>query len=241
MTALLEVRGLSVAYGGIDAVHDAALTIAAGQVATVIGPNGAGKTTLLNAIMGILPARGYVLLADAEIGRLPVEARVRLGMSLVPERRELFPTMSVEDNLRLGGFRFRREGVRSARRAMEGIYDLFPRLRERRRRVAGTLSGGERQMLAMGRALMARPRLLMLDEPSLGLAPLIAAEIFRIVSDLRRDGCAILLVEQNARAALAVADYGYVLEGGRITLQGPSAALADDGGVIETYLGAGAC
>ncbi len=241
MTALLKVHGLSVAYGGIGAVHDAALTIAAGQVATVIGPNGAGKTTLLNAIMGVAPARGRIVFADADIGRLPVEARVRLGMSLVPEKRELFSTMSVADNLRLGGYRLRHEGVGAARRAMEGIYDLFPRLRERRRQPAGTLSGGERQMLAMGRALMARPRLLMLDEPSLGLAPLVVAEIFGIVSDLRRRGCAVLLVEQNARAALAVSDYGYVLEIGRIALQGSSAELANDERVVETYLGAGAC
>ena len=239
MTALLEVHGLSVGYGGIDAVHGATLTIDAGQIATVIGPNGAGKTTLLNAIMGIIPARGRLLFAGGEIGRLPIEARVRLGMSLVPERRELFPTMSVEDNLHLGGFRFRREGARSMRRMTDGIYDLFPRLRERRRQRAGTLSGGERQMLAVGRALMARPRLLMLDEPSLGLAPLIVAEMLHTIADLRQRDCAILLVEQNARAALAISDYAYVLETGRITLQGPSAGMANDDRVVEKYLGAG--
>ncbi len=239
MTALLEVHGLSVGYGGIDAVHDATLTIDAGQIATVIGPNGAGKTTLLNAIMGISPARGRLLFAGGDIGRLPVEARVRLGMSLVPEQRELFPTMSVEDNLHLGGFRFRREGARSVRRMTDGIYDLFPRLRERRRQRAGTLSGGERQMLAVGRALMARPRLLMLDEPSLGLAPLIVAEMLHTIADLRQRDCAILLVEQNARAALAISDYAYVLETGRITLQGPSAGMANDDRVVEKYLGAG--
>ncbi len=239
MTALLEVHGLSVGYGGIDAVHDATLTIDAGQIATVIGPNGAGKTTLLNAIMGISPARGRLLFAGGDIGRLPVEARVRLGMSLVPEQRELFPTMSVEDNLHLGGFRFRREGARSVRRMTDGIYDLFPRLRERRRQRAGTLSGGERQMLAVGRALMARPRLLMLDEPSLGLAPLIVAEMLHTIADLRQRDCAILLVEQNARAVLAISDYAYVLETGRITLQGPSAGMANDDRVVEKYLGAG--
>jgi len=238
MRMLLEVDGLSVAYGGIDAVHDATLAVAAGQIATVIGPNGAGKTTLLNAIMGVVPARGRVVFAGAEIGQLPVEARVRLGMSLVPEKRELFSTMSVEGNIHLGGFRFRREGGRSMRRAADGIYDLFPRLRERRLQRAGTLSGGERQMLALARALMARPRLLMLDEPSLGLAPLIVAEILRTISDLRQRGCAVLLVEQNARAALRISDDAYVLETGRITLHGPSAALANDERVVEMYLGA---
>jgi len=237
MTALLEAHDISVSYGGIDAVQGASLTIDAGQIATVIGPNGAGKTTLLNAIMGIVPARGRFVFADTEITRLPVEARVRLGLSLVPEKRELFPTMSVEDNLQLGGFRHRREGARSLRRATESIYDLFPRLRERHRQRAGTLSGGERQMLAMGRALMARPRLLMLDEPSLGLAPLLVAEMLRIVSELRRSDCAILLVEQNARAALSISDYGYVLEMGRIRLEGSSAALANDDRVVQTYLG----
>ncbi len=238
MTALLEAHDISVSYGGIDAVQGASLTIDAGQIATVIGPNGAGKTTLLNAVMGIVPARGRIVFAGADTTRLPVEARVRLGLSLVPEKRELFPTMSVDDNLQLGGFRHRHEGVRALRRATEGIYDLFPRLRERRRQQAGTLSGGERQMLALGRALMGRPRLLMLDEPSLGLAPLLVAEMLRIVSELRRGDCAILLVEQNARAALSISDYGYVLEMGRITLQGPGAALANDDRVVQTYLGA---
>ena len=236
--ALLDVSGLSVAYNGIGAVHDVSLRVDAGCIATVIGPNGAGKTTLLNAVMGVHPGRGAVRLRGVDIGRHVIEARVRGGMSLVPEKRELFTTLPVEDNLRLGAFRHRREGAAALSRLQDEVYDLFPRLRERRRQQAGTLSGGERQMLAMGRALMARPDLLMLDEPSLGLAPLIVAEIFSIIAELRRRGAAILLVEQNARAALRVADTGYVLEMGRVTLDGPSAALADDKRVTETYLGA---
>lgn len=237
--AILEVSGLSVAYGGIGAVHEVSLRVGAGQIVTVIGPNGAGKTSLLGAVMGVLPCRGGVRFRGRDVGRVPVEERVRAGMCLVPEKRELFGSMAVEDNLRLGGFRLRGEGAGAARRALEDVYDLFPRLRERRRQQAGTLSGGERQMLAMGRALMARPALLMLDEPSLGLAPLIVREIFRTIAGLRTAGCAILLVEQNARAALHVADRGYVLEMGRVALQGPSDALAGDPRVIESYLGIG--
>ena len=235
---LLEVADLTVAYGGIEAVHGVTLAVGAGQVVTVIGPNGAGKTTLLNAVMGVHPGRGSVRFAGQELGRLDIEERVRLGLCLVPEKRELFGSMTVEDNLRLGGFRLRHQGRAAARQAVAEVYALFPRLHERRGQVAGTLSGGERQMLAMGRALMARPGLLMLDEPSLGLAPLIVREVFRIIADLRDRGCAILLVEQNARAALQVADWGYVLETGRVVLQGPSAALAGDGRVVASYLGA---
>ena len=241
--SVLEVQDLSVSYGGIGAVHGVSLRVGAGQIVTVIGPNGAGKTTLLNAVMGVIPAsgagRGAVRFAGQDVGRLGIEDRVRGGMCLVPEKRELFGTMTVEDNLRLGGFRLRHAGAAAARAAMDDVYALFPRLRERRRQQAGTLSGGERQMLAMGRALMARPDLLLLDEPSLGLAPLIVREIFRIIAGLRSRGCAILLVEQNARAALQVADYGYVLETGQVALQGPSAALAGDARVVATYLGAG--
>ncbi len=236
---VLEVRDLHVAYGGIGAVHGVSLQVEAGRIVTVIGPNGAGKTTLLNAVMGVHPAQGSVRFEGADVGRLSIEARVRAGMCLVPEKRELFGSLSVEDNLRLGGFRHRREGTAAARRGMDEVYTLFPRLLERRTQHAGTLSGGERQMLALGRALMARPALLLLDEPSLGLAPLIVREIFRIIAGLRASGCAILLVEQNARAALQVADYGYVLETGRVALEGPSAGLAGDARVIETYLGIG--
>ncbi len=234
---MLEVRDLSVAYGGIPAVHGVSLQVGPGQIVTVIGPNGAGKTTLLNAIMGVHPGVGQVRLKSDDLGNAGIEARVRAGLCLVPEKRELFGTLPVEDNLRLGFFRFRRLGRAAMGVALEEVFALFPRLRERRRQLAGTLSGGERQMLAMGRALMARPDVLMLDEPSLGLAPLIVREIFRIVAELRERGAAILLVEQNARAALQVADFGYVLENGRVVLAGPSADLAEDARVTETYLG----
>jgi branched-chain amino acid transport system ATP-binding protein len=238
MTGALVLEGVTVAYGGVQAVHGISLRVEPGQVVAVIGPNGAGKSSLLNAAMGVLPAGGEVRLDGSALGRAGVEARVRAGMSLVPERRELFATMTVLDNLRLGAWRLRREGAASARRAMEEVFALFPRLRERAGQRAGTLSGGERQMLAMGRALMARPRVLLLDEPSLGLAPLIVAEIIGIVARLRTQGVAILLVEQNARAALGVADRGYVLETGRVTLEGPAETLAADPRVVATYLGA---
>jgi branched-chain amino acid transport system ATP-binding protein len=234
----LEVAGVSVAYDGIAAVSDVSLSVAPGRIVTVIGPNGAGKTTLLNAIMGVLPSRGAIRLDGASLSGLPVEARVAAGVSLVPEKRELFATMTVIDNLRLGFFRHRAQGRRAARAALDEVFALFPRLFERRAQAAGTLSGGERQMLAMGRALMARPALLMLDEPSLGLAPLIVRDIFRTIVALRGTGVAILLVEQNARAALQVADTGYVLEMGRVTMAGPSAELAADGRIVEMYLGA---
>jgi branched-chain amino acid transport system ATP-binding protein len=234
---ILAVDGLSVAYGGIVAVHDARLSIAAGEIVTVIGPNGAGKTTLLNAIMGVHPGHGAIHFAGRDFQRLTIEDRVRAGIGLVPEKRELFPGMTVEDNLRLGFFRHRQQGRGPARVALDETYTLFPRLLERRLQRAGTLSGGERQMLAMGRALMGKPDLLMLDEPSLGLAPLIVRDIFTIIASLRNRGCAILLVEQNARAALRIADRGYVLETGRITLDGPGAALAADPRVVQTYLG----
>ncbi len=237
--SVLEVSGLHVSYGGIGAVHDVSLSVGPGQIVTVIGPNGAGKTTLLNAVMGVHAGRGGVRFQGVDVGRLGIEGRVRLGMCLVPEKRELFSTLSVQDNLRLGAFRHRRDGAAAARRSMDEVFGLFPRLQERRRQHAGTLSGGERQMLAMGRALMAKPNLLMLDEPSLGLAPMIVGEIFRIIAGLRARGCAILLVEQNARAALQVADYGYVLESGQVALSGPSGALAEDARVVEAYLGIG--
>ena len=237
---ILEVSNLSVSYGKVEALHGVALKIRAGEIVTVIGPNGAGKTTLLSALMGLLPARGdIVYLGQRQGAEREVESLVRQGMTLVPEKRELFGEMSVEDNLLLGAFDRYRAGQRDHAETMAQVFDTFPRLRERRTQLAGTLSGGERQMLAMGRALMARPKLLMLDEPSLGLAPLIIKEIFRIVGELKKTGVSILLVEQNARAALAVADYGYVLETGEVSLEGPSAELASDLRVIESYLGLG--
>jgi branched-chain amino acid transport system ATP-binding protein len=214
------------------------LQLAAGQVVTVIGPNGAGKSTTLNALMGLLPCRGTVRFDGVDLRDTTLEERVMLGLALVPEKRELFGTMTVEDNLVLGGWRARKLRVPHWRREIERIYELFPRLLERRMQLAGTLSGGERQMLALGRALMSQPKLLMLDEPSLGLAPLVVREIFRIIVRLREQGVSILLVEQNARAALEVADYGYVLETGELAMQGPAQQLAHDPRVIDTYLGA---
>lgn len=237
MTApLLTVDSLSVSYGKIEAVRGVSLDIAPGKIVTVIGANGAGKTTTLGAVMGILPCQqGSVTFDGRPMAHVPVEARVAAGLCLVPEKRELFVTMSVADNLILGAYR----GARGAalRSALDEVYDLFPRLRERRTQAAGTLSGGERQMLAMGRALMSKPKLLMLDEPSLGLAPRIVMEIFQLISGLRQTGVSILLVEQNARAALRTADTAYVMETGEVTLHGPAAELAQDPRVIESYLG----
>ena len=218
--ALLDVRHLHVAYGKVEAVHDISLTVEHGSIVTVIGPNGAGKTTLLGALMGLLPARGELAYLGAPASVLTVEQRVARGLILVPERRELFAAMSVADNLELGGFQRARSGERGWRSTQDEVYQRFPRLKERRHQLAGTLSGGERQMLAMGRALMGKPKLLMLDEPSLGLAPLMVREVFNIIAGLHASGVSILLVEQNARAALQVSNYGYVLETGELALEG---------------------
>ncbi|MDB5558324.1 MAG: transporter ATP-binding protein [Enterovirga sp.] len=232
---LLWADGLCVAYGRVDAVRDVSLSVPEGSIVAILGPNGAGKTSLLGAIMGVLRARGDLRFRGQALAGRAVEQRVADGMSLVPEKRELFVTMSVEDNLRLGGFR--RRGSADYGDTLEEMWRLFPRLKERRAQLAGTLSGGERQMLAMARALMSRPRLLMLDEPSLGLAPLIVKDIFRTVAALRQTGVSILLVEQNARAALELADHGYVLENGSVVLQGPASELREDERVIAAYLG----
>ncbi len=237
---ILDVKNLRVTYGKVEALHEVSLTIRRGEIVTVIGPNGAGKTTLLAALMGLLPSRGEIAyMGFTKDHERSVEHLVRHGMTLVPEKRELFAEMSVEDNLLLGAFDRYRTGHRDQMETMDEVFELFPRLEERRTQLAGTLSGGERQMLAMGRALMAKPKLLMLDEPSLGLAPLIIKEIFRIIGELKKTGVAILLVEQNARAALQIADYGYVLETGEVSLAGPSTELAADPRVIEAYLGLG--
>jgi branched-chain amino acid transport system ATP-binding protein len=235
---LLQVNGLHAGYGRAEVLTGLNLQLPKGQVITVIGPNGAGKSTLLNALMGVLPSTGGVQFDGQDLSGATLEDRVMMGLALVPEKRELFTTMPVEDNLVLGGYRAMRLRVPNWRHELERVYGLFPRLKERRTQLAGTLSGGERQMLAVGRALMSGPKLLMLDEPSLGLAPLVVRDIFSIISRLRQDGVPILLVEQNARAALQVADHGYVLETGEIALEGPAADLADDPRVIETYLGA---
>jgi len=231
---LLEITNLHVGYGNVPAVHGVSLHLMPGEIVTVIGPNGAGKSTTLNAIMGVLPARGAIRLAGEDIAELDVEDRVARGLGLVAERRELFGQMSVADNLLLGFYLQKRRGLDGA---MHDIFALFPRLAERRTQLANTLSGGERQMLAIGRALMAQPRVLLLDEPSLGLAPRIVAEMFAIIRALRARGVSVLVVEQNARAALNVADRGYVLEMGRMVLDGPSADLAGDERVARSYLG----
>jgi len=230
---LLQVNDIRVSYGRAEILHGITFGMNAGSIVTVIGANGAGKTTLLNAIMGIIPSSGAVLYEGRSAPR-SVEGRVSAGMCLVPERRELFATMTVEDNLELGGF-LRRAGDR--KETLGEVYQRFPRLAERRRQLAGTLSGGERQMLALGRALMSRPRLLLLDEPSLGLAPKIVAEILAIVSELRSSGVSILLVEQNARAALEIADEGHLVELGEIRRSGPAAELAVDPALMASYLG----
>ena len=235
---LLTVKDLHAGYGRAEVLTGLNFTLAKGQVVTVIGPNGAGKSTTLNALMAVLPSRGQVVFDGVDLADVSLEERVMLGMALVPEKRELFGTMPVEDNLILGGYRAMKQRVPHWRNEIERVYTLFPRLKERRLQLAGTLSGGERQMLAVGRALMSGPKLLMLDEPSLGLAPLIVREIFRIIVQLREQGVSILLIEQNARAALEVADHGYVLETGAIALHGPASDLAGDPRVIETYLGA---
>ncbi len=233
---LLSISNLHVAYGKVEAVRGVSLALEQGQIVTVIGPNGAGKTTLLGAAMGLLPSRGAMTFDDMDLHDLDVEARVEGGFCLVPERRELFADLSVEDNLLLGAYARRRDRS-SVRQTLDQVYARFPRLQERRRQTANTLSGGERQMLALGRALMAKPRLLLLDEPSLGLAPLIVREIFHIIASLRELGVSILLVEQNARAALETADFGYVLETGEMVHSGPASSLMHDPKLIATYLG----
>ena len=235
---LLQVSDLHAGYGRAEVLTGLSFALAPRQVVSVIGPNGAGKSTTLAALMGILPYRGRVVFDGQDLAGSTLEDRVMMGLALVPEKRELFGTMPVEDNLVLGGYRAMKQRVPHWKNAIERVYTLFPRLKERRAQLAGTLSGGERQMLALGRALMSAPKLLMLDEPSLGLAPLVVRDIFATIERLRAEGTSILLIEQNARAALAVSDHGYVLETGAFALDGPAEALAHDPRVIETYLGA---
>ena len=239
MTTILELDQCSVFYGDVQAVDRASLQIAAGEIVTVIGPNGAGKSTLLGAAIGLLNSRGTIRLDGKAVARPSVEIMVAAGLGLVPEKRELFADMSVADNLLLGGFSRWRRGQRDQRARRDDVFDIFPKLRERSAQTAATLSGGERQMLAIGRALMASPRLLMLDEPSLGLAPLIVREVFRVIASLRQMGVAVLLVEQNARAALQVADRTYVLETGTVVLSGAASELMHDKRIVESYLGVG--
>ena len=235
MTPMLSIEDVCVSYGKVEAVRNVSLSVAEGQIVTVIGPNGAGKTTLLMAAMGLLQSSGRMTFQGQDLSTVDVEGRVERGLCLVPEKRELFADLSVADNLLLGSYTVRdRSKVQGT---LDDVFRRFPRLQERRKQTAGTLSGGERQMLALGRALMAKPKLLVLDEPSLGLAPLIVREIFRTIASLRELGVSVLLVEQNARAALETADFGYVLETGEIVQSGPAKTLIHDPQLISAYLG----
>lgn len=236
---LLEVDGVSSYYGHIQALKAVSLYVKAGDIVAVIGANGAGKTTLLNTVSGLLqPESGRILFKGRDITRLNAVRTVGLGISHVPEHRQLFGTMTVYENLMLGAFhRYRRSDRRELKKDLEAIYDTFPILEQRRRQLAGTLSGGEQQMLAIGRGLMAKPELILFDEPSLGLAPLIVANLFEVIASLRQLGQTVLLVEQNARAALKLADYAYVMETGRIALDGEARDLLQDERVQEAYLG----
>ena len=236
---MLKVEGVNAYYGQVQALRDVSLEVAEGEIVAVIGSNGAGKTTLLNTISGVVPARsGQIILNGHSIAGLSPEKIVRQGISQVPERRQVFATMSVLDNLILGAYhRYRRSVRGEIKQDLEFVFEIFPRLRDRVKQTAGTLSGGEQQMLALGRAWMAKPKLLLMDEPSLGLAPLIVKEIFRVSGELRERGMTILLVEQNARAALELADRAYVMESGQVVLGGDSAELAVDERVQTAYLG----
>ncbi len=234
---VIEVRNLTVGYGPVTAVDNISFDVKAGSLVTLIGANGAGKTTLLKALMGALPARsGSVSLDGVELGQIPVEERVRRGMYLVPEKRALFASMKVEDNLRLGAFAKRRK--LDVEQGLERIFSLFPVLKERREQQAGTLSGGEQQMVAIGRALIAQPRVLLLDEPSIGLAPRIVQQIMEVIVDLKRkEKLTVILVEQNARLALRAADEGYLVEVGRVVKHGTGSDLANDPALVQSYLG----
>ncbi|MDT7919731.1 MAG: ABC transporter ATP-binding protein [Meiothermus sp.] len=235
--SVLEVQNLTVRYGAVEAVRHLSLSVGAGEAITLIGPNGAGKSSTLKGILGLASSSGTVRYQGQRLTRRSPEALAVQGLVMVPEKRELFASMEVEDNLLLGAFtRFQRR-EKGIREDLERVYTLFPRLKERRKQLAGTMSGGEQQMLAIGRALMARPRLLLLDEPSLGLAPLIVQEIFHILGELKAQGTPILVVEQNARMALKLADRGYVLEAGELVMEGRGQELLHDPRVIESYLG----
>ena len=240
MTPLLRLDSVESYYGQIQALKGISLHVNDGEIVTLIGANGAGKTTLLNAVSGLIrPVHGRILYDGQDIASLDAVQIVALGISQVPEHRQLFGTMTVYENLLLGAYhRHRRTDRDALDREIGEIYELFPILRRRQEQLAGTLSGGEQQMLALGRGLMAQPRLILLDEPSLGLAPLIVEDLFEIVASLRDAGKTVLLVEQNARLALKLADRGYVLETGRIALEGDARALAQDRRVREAYLGA---
>jgi branched-chain amino acid transport system ATP-binding protein len=232
---VLSVEKLKSGFGRIEALHGVTVEVRAGEIVTLVGANGAGKTTLLRAISGVQPTTGGCIRFEGKaIEALPSHARVRLGIIQVPEGRQLFAPLSVEDNLKLGAWARHSDDISTD---LVSIYAMFPTLDERRRMSAGALSGGQQQMLAIGRALMARPRLLLLDEPSMGLAPILVDQILEIIVQLKRDGLTILLVEQNARAALAIADRAYVIETGNITVSGVAAEIQSDRRVQEAYLG----
>jgi branched-chain amino acid transport system ATP-binding protein len=235
VNSVLEVRQLSARYGRVEALHDISLSVADGEFVAVLGPNGAGKSTLMRAIMGLIANSGDVTFRGAALPRHAPDTCVARGVVLVPEGRGIFAPMTVAENLELGAYLL--SDAAEFERRRERVFTLFPRLRERLNQIAGSLSGGEQQMLAVGRALMAEPKILLLDEPSLGLAPLVVEEIFRILSDLSAEGISIALVEQNARLALGFVSHAYILEGGRIVLSGPSSELAENADVREFYLG----
>ena len=236
---MLRLRSLHAGYGNVEVLRGVSLHVDEGEIVTIVGANGAGKSTLLNTIAGVVrPSMGSVDFMAREITAQPAESVAALGCVLVPEGRQIFPDMTVRENLQLGGYlRWRRHGKASVEKDAEEICALFPILAGRKSQAAGTLSGGEQQMLALGRALMARPRMLMLDEPSIGLAPLMVREIFNVIAGLRGRGTTILLVEQNARAALSIADRGYVMETGRIMVEGTAEELSDNHDVRRAYLG----
>jgi branched-chain amino acid transport system ATP-binding protein len=236
---MLEVLDISTFYGYIQALRGVSLLVHEGEIVSLIGANGAGKTTLLNSVSGIVPARdGKILLDEQDITHLAAETIVSLGISQVPERRQVFSTLTVPDNILLGAYlRLRKGDKRAVQEDMDYIYSLFPVLKNREKQLAGTLSGGEQQMLAIGRGLMARPKVLLLDEPSLGLAPLLVKEIFQVLHRLRSEGTTILLVEQNARSALEISDRAYVLETGKVVLQGTPQELIANEEVQKAYLG----
>jgi len=237
VSALLRTQGLELAYGEVSACRDISFHVAQGEIVTLIGANGAGKSTTLRAVAGaLLPRAGSIHFREQDITRLPSHERTRLGISLVPEGRRVFPFLTVRENLELGAFKYRKE-IAKVRGLMDKVFDMFPRLRERMSQNAGTLSGGEQQMLALGRAMMSEPHLICLDEPSLGLAPMVVQDIFRTIKAINAAGTSVLLVEQNARYALETASRGYVLQTGSIIAHGPCATLRNDDRVRQAYLG----
>ncbi|WP_343304425.1 ABC transporter ATP-binding protein [Mesorhizobium retamae] len=236
MTALLDIKGLSAGYGPVVILRDISLGVEPGSITALVGPNGAGKTTLMKTILGLIRANsGSIVYDGADISRSPSHSRVDGGIALVPEGRMVFAALTVEQNLRLGAVVPRAHG--GALERLEEIYRQFPRLKERRRQLAGSMSGGEQQMLAIGRSLMAKPRLILLDEPTLGLAPIMVKKVFEIISQLRADGYTVLLSEQNSKLALETADHGYIIENGIVTLSGPAHQLVDDPEVKRRYFG----